>query len=278
MLRQKTRLWAGFASINREGQQSMKLKAWKTAMSLALKKTPRTVSEFEKLPEHVAIIMDGNGRWAKKHHLNVSKGHRQGTETLREIIRHTDDLGIQVLSLYAFSTENWNRSEEEVSALMQLMLDFFASEIDELDAKNVRILILGDKGRLPEKQRETLKEAEKRTESNTGLRLNIAINYGSRAEMVKAVREISVLVKNGAVRAEDIDEQMISDHLYTAGQPDVDLLIRTSGEQRLSNFMLYQNAYAEFVFPTVLWPDFTVHDYDEALDAFAHRERRFGGR
>ena len=128
----------------------MKVKAWKTAMSLALKKTPRTVSEFEKLPEHVAIIMDGNGRWAKKHHLNVSKGHRQGTETLREIIRHTDDLGIKVLSLYAFSTENWNRSEEEVSALMQLMLDFFASEIDELDAKNVRILILGDKGRLPE--------------------------------------------------------------------------------------------------------------------------------
>ena len=206
----------------------------KTALSLALKKAPRTTDEFEKLPKHVAIIMDGNGRWAKKHKLNVSKGHRQGTETLREIIRHTDDLGIGALSLYAFSTENWNRSEEEVAALMQLILDFFASEIDELDAKNVRILILGDKGRLPEKQREVLKEAEKRTEKNTGLRLNIAVNYGSRAEIVKAVREIAVTVKNGTVRAEDIDEQMISDHLYTAGQPDVDLLIRTSGEQRLS--------------------------------------------
>ena len=254
----------------------MKLKTWKTAVSLALKKAPRTNSEFDRLPEHVAIIMDGNGRWAKKHHLNVSRGHHQGTENLREIIRHTDDLGIRVLSLYAFSTENWNRSEEEVSALMQLMLDFFASEIDELDAKNVRILILGDKGRLPEKQREVLKEAEKRTESNTGLRLNIAINYGSRAEIVKAAREIAVLVKNGAIRAEEINEQTISDHLYTGGQPDVDLLIRTSGEQRLSNFLLYQNAYAEFVFPETLWPDFSVHDYDLAMEALGKRQIRFG--
>ena len=251
--------------------------AWK-AWKLIRKKEPRTSGEFEKLPEHVAIIMDGNGRWARKHKLSVSRGHRQGTETLREIIRHTDDLGIRVLSLYAFSTENWSRSEEEVSALMQLILDFFASEIDELDAKNVRILILGDKGRLPEKQREVLKEAEKRTESNTGLRLNIAVNYGSRAEIVKAAREIAVMVRNGTIRAEEISEQTISDHLYTGGQPDVDLLIRTSGEQRLSNFLLYQNAYAEFVFPETLWPDFSVHDYDLALDAFGRRQRRYGGR
>ena len=256
----------------------MKLKALQTAMTLAVKKAPRKTAEFDKLPEHVAIIMDGNGRWAKKHRLNVSRGHRQGTETLREIIRHTDDLGIRVLSLYAFSTENWNRSEEEVGALMQLMLEFFASEIDELDAKNVRILILGDKGRLPEKQREVLKEAEKRTADNTGLQLNIAINYGSRAEIVKAAQEIAVMVKNGTIRAEEINEQTISDHLYTAGQPDVDLLIRTSGEQRLSNFLLYQNAYAEFIFPETLWPDFSVHDYDLALEAFGHRERRYGAR
>ena len=165
-----------------------------------------------------------------------------------------------------------------MAALMQLILDFFASEIDELDAKNVRILILGDKGRLPEKQREVLKEAEKRTESNTGLRLNIAVNYGSRAEIVKAAREIAVMVRNGTIRAEEISEQTISDHLYTGGQPDVDLLIRTSGEQRLSNFLLYQNAYAEFVFPETLWPDFSVHDYDLALDAFGRRQRRYGGR
>ena len=248
--------------------------AWK----LALKKEPRTSGEFEKLPEHVAIIMDGNGRWAKKHRLSVSRGHLQGTETLREIIRHTDDLGIGALSLYAFSTENWNRSEEEVAALMQLMLDFFNSEIDELDAKNVRILILGDKGGLPEKQRETLLEAEERTKKNTGLRLNIAINYGGRAELVRAARRIATMVRNGTIREEDITEQTIADHLYTRGQPDVDLLIRTSGEQRLSNFLLYQKAYAEFVFPEVLWPDFTVQDYDQALEAYAHRDRRFGGR
>ena len=249
-----------------------------TALKLALKKTPRTSDEFDKLPEHVAIIMDGNGRWARKHKLSVSRGHRQGTETLREIIRHTDDLGIRALSLYAFSTENWNRSEEEVAALMQLILDFFASEIDELDAKNVRILILGDKGGLPEKQRETLKEAERRTEKNTGLRLNIAVNYGGRAELVKAAREIATLAVNGSLPVNGITEETISEHLYTCGQPDVDLLIRTSGEKRLSNFLLYQNAYAEFVFPEVLWPDFTVHDYDLALDAYAHRERRFGAR
>ena len=234
--------------------------------------------EAEKLPKHVAIIMDGNGRWARQHRLSVSRGHRQGTETLREIIRHTDDLGIQALSLYAFSTENWNRPPEEVAALMQLILDFFASEIDELNEKNVRILILGDKAGLPEQQRETLTEAERRTEKNTGLHLNIAVNYGSRAELVRAAREIAEMVRRGEIRAEEISEQMISDHLYTAGQPDVDLLIRTSGEMRLSNFLLYQNAYAEFVFPNTLWPDFTVAEYDRCLAEFGRRDRRFGAR
>ena len=243
-----------------------------------LKRLGENGAETPKLPRHVAIIMDGNGRWAQKHKMSVSKGHRQGTETLREIIRHTDDLGIEALSLYAFSTENWNRSEEEVAALMQLILDFFASEIDELDAKNVRILILGDKGRLPEIQRETLIEAERRTRDNTGLHLNIAINYGGRAELVKAAKEIAVMVRNGTIQAEDITEETLADHLYTRGQPDVDLLIRTSGEMRLSNFLLYQNAYAEFVFPETLWPDFTVEDYDKALSVFGKRERRFGGR
>ena len=232
----------------------------------------------EQLPKHVAIIMDGNGRWAQKHRLSVSRGHRQGTETLREIIRHTDDLGIRALSLYAFSTENWSRPPEEVAALMKLILDFFASEIDELDEKNVRILILGDKGALPEKQRETLLEAERRTAANTGLRLNIAVNYGARAEMVKAVQEIAELVRQGRLKTEEIREETISDHLYTAGQPEGDLLIRTSGEMRLSNFLLYQNAYAEFVFPKTLWPDFTVEEYDRCLEEFAHRHRRFGKR
>ena len=232
----------------------------------------------EQLPKHVAVIMDGNGRWAKKHKLSVSRGHRQGTETLREIIRHTDDLGIGALSLYAFSTENWNRSAEEVGALMQLILDFFASEIDELDERNVRILILGEKSRLPQKQRETLTEAERRTANNTGLRLNIALNYGGRAELVRAARLLAGDVKNGRLSTEEITEETLAARLYTGGQPDVDLLIRTSGEQRLSNFLLYQCAYAEFEFPEVLWPDFTVADYDRALEEFTHRQRRFGGR
>ncbi len=248
------------------------------ALLRLLRRERRSPAETGTLPRHVAIIMDGNGRWAQKHKLSVSKGHRQGTETLREIIRHTDDLGIGALSLYAFSTENWKRSEDEVAALMQLILDFFASEIDELDAKNVRILILGDKGRLPEKQRSVLLEAERRTGKNTGLRLNIAINYGGRAELVRACREIATLVSNGTMRTEEITEQTLSDHLYTRGQPDVDLLIRTSGEMRLSNFLLYQNAYAEFVFPETLWPDFTVEEYDRALAAFGRRDRRYGER
>lgn len=239
---------------------------------------PMTADDFTRLPKHVAVIMDGNGRWAKAHTLAISRGHRQGVETLREIIRHSDDLGIQSLSLYAFSTENWNRSPEEVAALMQLLLEFFTSEIDELDEKNVRILIMGEKDRIPEKQRLALIEAERRTADNTGLHLNIGINYGGRAELVRAARLLAEECLAGRMKPEGIDEQAISDHLYTAGQHDVDLLIRTSGEMRLSNFMLYQNAYAEFTFPEVLWPDFTVAHYDEALTAFGGRERRFGKR
>ena len=241
-------------------------------------KNAEKIGDPAKLPRHVAIIMHGNGRWARQHKLSVSRGHRQGTETLREIIRHTDDLGIEALSLYAFSTENWSRPPEEVAALMQLILDFFASEIDELDEKNVRILILGDKSALPEKQRETLIEAERRTAGNTGLHLNIAVNYGSRAELAKAAREIAEEVLAGRLKPEEISEETVSEHLYTAGQPEVDLMIRTSGELRLSNFMLYQNAYAEFVFPKVLWPDFTVEEYDRCLKEFEGRGRRYGGR
>ena len=234
--------------------------------------------DFAKLPRHVAIIMDGNGRWAKKHKLNVAMGHRQGVETLREIIRHTDDLKIEALTIYAFSTENWKRSREEVGALMQLILDFFKSEIDELDEKNVRILILGEKDVFPEKQREVLIEAERRTGDNTGLTLNICLNYGGRAELVRATKSIVEDVQAGRLSLDSVNEQTISDRLYTANQPDVDLMIRTSGEMRLSNFLLYQCAYAEFLFPKVLWPDFTVQDYDEALRAFGGRERRFGKR
>ncbi len=240
--------------------------------------TPAIRADFAKLPRHVAIIMDGNGRWAKAHKLSVALGHRQGVETLRDVISHTSDLGIESLTLYAFSTENWKRSPEEVGALMQLILEFFAQEIDKLHQKNVRITILGDKDGFPQKQHDVLVEAETRTESNTGLRLNIALNYGGRAEIVKAARELAQLAAEGRISPEDITEDAISAHLYTAGQPDVDLLIRTSGEMRLSNFLLYQCAYAEFLFPTVLWPDFSLAHYDEALLAFGGRERRFGAR
>ena len=232
----------------------------------------------QKLPRHVAIIMDGNGRWAKQHMLKVAMGHRAGVEALRSIIRESSDLGIEALSLFAFSTENWRRSETEVAALMQLLLEYFSSEIDELDENNVRIRILGEKEGLPSPQREALYQAEERTKDNTGLNLCIAINYGGRQELVRAARILAEKVRAGEMAPEDIDEQALSDCLYTGGLPDVDLLIRTSGEMRLSGFLLYQCAYAEFEFPETLWPDFTLEDYHRALEVFALRDRRFGGR
>ena len=230
------------------------------------------------LPRHVAIIMDGNGRWAKQHKIQIALGHRTGVEALRAIIRESSDLGIGALSLYAFSTENWKRDPQEVAALMGLLLEFFSSEIDELHEKNVCIRILGDKDGMPPPQRDALIRAEERTKNNTGLHLNIAINYGGRAELARAARLLAEKAVRGEIRPQDIDENALAGALYTAGLPDVDLLIRTSGEMRLSNFLLYQCAYAEFLFPTVLWPDFTLQHYHAALDAFARRDRRYGGR
>ncbi len=244
-------------------------------MKLPLVQTPLIK---EQLPRHVAIIMDGNGRWAKKHKVKVALGHRNGVEALRGVIRESSDLGITALSIYAFSTENWSRSPEEVAALMQLLLEFFSSEIDELHAKNVVIRILGDVQGLPQPQREAVTNAMERTKGNTGLRLNIALNYGGRAELLHAVKVIGEKVKAGTLSPEAISLADLEDALYTKGLPDVDLLIRTSGEMRLSNFLLYQCAYAEFLFPQVLWPDFTVSHYHEALRTYAGRDRRFGGR
>lgn len=234
--------------------------------------------DLARLPGHVAIIMDGNGRWAKQHKVKVALGHRSGTEALREIIRSSSDIGIRALSLYAFSTENWARPASEVEALMQLILDFFSSEIDELDEKNVRITILGDKDALPKRQRDALCEAERRTADNTGLRLNIAINYGARAELARAARKIAEEVRAGTLDPAAVNEEIFAQRLYTRDLPDVDLLIRTSGEMRLSNFLLYQCAYAEFVFPTMLWPDFTVEDYHRCIAQYQGRKRRFGRR
>ena len=185
---------------------------------------------------------------------------------------------MEVLSLYAFSTENWSRSKTEVDALMDLILEFFKSEIDELDEKNVRILILGDKGGLPPAQRKALTEAETRTFDNTGLKLNIAVNYGSQAELTRAARLIAREVADGLLLPEVITGRTLEEHLYTAGMPQVDLLIRTSGEMRLSNFLLWQCAYAEFIFPQKLWPDFTVEDYHACIAEYQKRSRRYGGR
>lgn len=202
-----------------------------------------------RLPRHVAIIMDGNGRWAKKRGVPRALGHRRGVEALRDIIRESSDLGIAVLSLYAFSTENWSRSSEEVGALMGLVLEFFRREIDELDRNGVCIRILGDVAGLPAPQRDAVRSAMARTARNEGLRLNIALNYGGRAELVRAARTLAAAVRRGELAPEDIDEERLAAALDTAGQPDVDLMIRTSGEMRVSNFLLYQSAYAEFLFP-----------------------------
>ncbi|HNW87421.1 MAG TPA: isoprenyl transferase [Candidatus Limiplasma sp.] len=237
-----------------------------------------TEMDLKKLPRHVGIIMDGNGRWAKKNKLKIALGHRAGTEALREIIRNTSDMGIEALSLYAFSTENWSRSQTEVDALMALLLEFFTSEIDELDQKQVRITIMGEKDALPPDQRQALIDAETRTFDNTGLKLNIAINYGGRAELARAARLLAREVAEGIRLPESIDEAAVQARLYTDGLPDVDLLIRTSGEMRLSNFMLWQCAYSEFVFPKKLWPDFTLEDYHACIAEYQSRTRRFGGR
>ena len=229
------------------------------------------------LPRHVSIIMDGNGRWATARGLPRSAGHAAGTEALRDIIRASDDWGIEALSLYAFSTENWSRSKEEVNALMGLLLKYFNSEIDELDEKNVKITILGDVDGMPEPQRQALVKAMERTADNTGLKLNIALNYGGRAELARAARLLAEEVRAGELEPEDIDEDAVAAKLYTAGSPDVDLLIRTSGELRTSNFLPWQLTYAEMVFDDCYWPDFDRARYWKCLQIYARRDRRFGG-
>ena len=225
----------------------------------------------DNMPRHIAIIMDGNGRWAQKRGLPRSAGHAAGTEALRVIITECDELGIEALSIYAFSTENWNRPPEEVAALMRLLLTYFTSEIDELDKKGVCIRILGEISRFDEPQRRALQEAMARTGGNGGLRLNIALNYGGRDELLRAARKL-------AGRApEAITREDLAGALDTAGLPDVDLLIRTSGEKRISNFLLYQSAYAELVFDDTLWPDFNAECLRRAIAEYQKRSRRYGG-
>lgn len=229
-----------------------------------------------RLPRHIAIIMDGNGRWAKRRLLNRVKGHEKGADTVRTVVRTCRQIGIQFLSLYAFSTENWQRPKAEVSALMTLLKRYIASEKEELHRQHIRVNVLGELESLPADVRAPLMDIVALTRENAGMAVNLAISYGGRAEIVRMVREIALQVQAGRLTPDAIDAGLVARHLYTAGMPDPDLLIRTSGEMRISNFLLWQIAYAEiFVTPT-LWPDFDREEFLAILHQFQARERRFG--
>ncbi|WP_035098212.1 isoprenyl transferase [Anoxybacteroides tepidamans] len=229
------------------------------------------------VPEHVAIIMDGNGRWAKKRSLPRAAGHYEGMQVVRKITRFASELGIKVLTLYAFSTENWKRPKSEVEYLMKLPEQFLTTFLPELIAENVNVRVIGNSNQLPEYTRRAVEKAIQETKHNTGLILNFALNYGSRAEITYAVKEIAKRVQQGDLTAEQIDEEVVASCLMTKDLKDPDLLIRTSGEIRLSNFMLWQLAYTEFWFTDVLWPDFTEQHLLQAIAEFQRRGRRFGG-
>ena len=229
------------------------------------------------LPRHVAIIMDGNGRWAKERHLPRIEGHRAGAESARTIIRTAGELGIKYLTLYAFSVENWNRPKEEIDALMKYLLHYLKTETPELNKNNVRLEVIGQVYRLPENVQESLRRSIAILSKNNGLTLVMALSYGGRTEIVEAVRGIAEKVKAGALDPADITEQVFSQHLYTRNVPDPDLLIRTSGEMRVSNFLLWQISYAELVITPTLWPDFRRLQFFQALEEYTRRHRRFGG-
>jgi len=229
-----------------------------------------------KIPEHVAIIMDGNGRWAKKRGLPRNMGHRQGGKTVETICEEAYRLGIKYITLYAFSTENWSRPEDEVSALMNLLRTYMKDCVKQAEKNKMRVKVIGDISRLDEDLQNSIRVLEKESEHNTGLRFQIALNYGGRDELLRAIKHLCKDVQNGTIK-EEITEQLFSGYLDTADIPDPDLMIRTSGEQRISNFLLWQLAYTEFYFPDVLWPDFSRDDLIDAIAYYNTRERRYGG-
>jgi len=231
---------------------------------------------LNKLPNHIAIIMDGNGRWAKKQGLLRAIGHESGTKSVRETVEATAELGIKNLTLYAFSTENWNRPKLEVQTLMKLLVRSLNKEIKTLQDNNIQLNAIGNLNDLPKKVHKELLEVIDKTKNNSRMTLTLALSYGAREELISAVKQISDKVKNNIISAESIDESIINKHLYTHNLPDVDLLIRTSGEQRISNFLLWQIAYAELYFTDILWPDFKKNNLYEALIDYQNRERRFG--
>lgn len=229
------------------------------------------------LPKHVGIIMDGNGRWAKQRGLPRKAGHREGAQTFRTITRYCSQVGIRYLTVYAFSTENWKRPEDEVGALMGLFKSYLKEALEDFQDDDIVVRFIGDKSGFSPELQALMDENEESSKNRPGMVLNIAMNYGSRDEIVRAVKSICAKVEAGSLRAADVTEQLVADHLYTAGQPDPDLIIRPSGEYRISNFMLWQSAYTEFVIMNKLWPDFTKADLDEALRIYANRNRRYGG-
>ncbi|TYB78369.1 isoprenyl transferase [Bizionia myxarmorum] len=228
------------------------------------------------LPKHIAIIMDGNGRWAKQKGLLRSIGHENGTKSVRETVESSAQLGVENLTLYAFSTENWNRPKLEVQTLMKLLVSSLKKEIKTLQENDIRLQAIGCLESLPKKAHKELLEVIEKTKDNKRMCLTLALSYGSREELINTIKQISLKVKNNIISIENIDESVINEHLYTQNLPDVDLLIRTSGEQRISNFLLWQIAYAEFYFTKVLWPDFTKEHLYEAIIEYQKRERRFG--
>ena len=232
------------------------------------------------LPQHVGVIMDGNGRWAKKRGLPRTEGHRRGAEVFRTISTYASDIGIPYMTFYAFSTENWKRPEQEIAVIMDLFRDFLHEAEDrraENEERGFRFRFIGDLSVLPQDIRSLAEYMERQNPESGRTTVNVAVNYGGRSELVRAAREIAAQAQAGALSPSDVTEQTIAQALYTRGQPDPDLIIRPSGEFRLSNFLTWQSAYSEFWFSDVLWPDFTTDDFDRALEDFAHRSRRFGG-
>jgi undecaprenyl diphosphate synthase len=230
------------------------------------------------MPVHIGIVMDGNGRWARAKGLPRLSGHNAGMLAMKEIVKRASALGVKYLTVYAFSTENWKRSIEEVSGIFNLLVVYVDRELSELHANNVRVRILGDYEELPANAVERLNRSLKITADNSGLQFNIALNYGSRGEIARGLRAVAADVLAGRLAPSEIDEALIADRLYTAGMPDPDLIIRTGGERRLSNFLLWQSAYSEFVFSDVHWPDFTPREFEKSIEEYQGRERRFGGR
>ena len=241
------------------------------------KKQKNLTIDYKNLPKHIGVIMDGNGRWATKRGLPRSAGHSAGAETLKKIVTECNKMGVKYITVYAFSTENWSRPKAEVDFLMNLLLDYLKNAEKTLAGENVVIRAIGSRAELTEEIRQQIVKTEEFTKNNDGIVMNIALNYGGREEIVNAVKSVCADVQKGELNPQGITEKVFSDYLYTGGQPDIDLLIRTSGEQRLSNFLLWQNSYSEMWFTNKLWPDFSIDDLHQAIIDYQGRGRRFGG-